>query len=639
LDFIEEFNFELMHRAGTSHGNADALSRMTPCEREGGPCKQCDKMNKTRCLDTPEINCLAVQTRGRKRTFETEPKQVTTQQQNPYQKYYPPRPAPAPVQHDAGPAVEDTHFNDTICYGPADESPPDANNEPAHETGADHSSSLLNNNDHTDPSSMPAQPTTCIKRPATMNNDDGLDEQPSRRKRRRLRYDKQMVRAMEPWTDTLIAKFQNEDTNLRIVKPWVEAGSRPNWQSVRGCSPAVKTYWHQFDSLIIANGVLHRHREDSHDILQGENSQLVMPEQLKEEFLELVHTRIAGHLGAMKTRAHVGRRAYWYQWRLDVDIYCKKCVTCNEFHRGRGQPKQGKLNPMVMGAPFERWSIDLAGAFPKSSSGHLYIFTAICAFSKYIVLVPIRDKTAITVAKVIYDRIFLTYGAGEILTDNGGEFRNELLSELCRLMGVARAFTTAYEARTNAVCERSHATINSMLAKCIAENQRDWATRLPYVQFCYNASTHESTGYTPYFLVHGTQPRWDVDFKFNRPDDKGEYSPNDFASLLLDRLEGAHELAREQLQTTAVRLKDYYDRKVHVNRFNVGDIVYVLNLRMYPGRCPKWIRRYSDEAVVLKRINDVTYQVRGEQWTKKTRIVHVDKLKLKQAACPVTVSE
>jgi hypothetical protein len=246
------------------------------------------------------------------------------------------------------------------------------------------------------------------------------------------------------------------------------------------------------------------------------------------------------------------------------------------------------------------------------------------------ILAPLRDKCAITVAKVIYDKIFLQYGAGEILTDNGCEFRNELLEELCRLMGVARCFTTAYQARTNGVCERSHATVNSMLAKCVSENQRDWTDHLRNVQFFYNASVHESTGYTPFFLLHSFEPRWGVDFKFDRLD-TAAYSPNDYASMLIEKLEKAHELTREHLQVTASRMKDYYDKKVHVNRFNVGDKVYVLNLRLYPQRCPKWVRRFSDEAIIIKRINDVTYQVQSDNWRNRVRIMHVDKLKLKEA--------
>ena len=125
--------------------------------------------------------------------------------------------------------------------------------------------------------------------------------------------------------------------------------------------------------------------------------QLLLPRAPREEFLILVHCGIAGHLDAFKTHAHVRTRVYWFRWRQDVDVYCCKCVRCNEYCRDRAAPKQGRLQPMVTGTLVERWACNLAGPFPTSSRGHVYILTAICIFSKYIVLVPLRDKCATTV--------------------------------------------------------------------------------------------------------------------------------------------------------------------------------------------------------------------------------------------------
>jgi hypothetical protein len=166
-----------------------------------------------------------------------------------------------------------------------------------------------------------------------------------------------------------------------------------------------------------------------------------------------------------------------------------------------------------------------------------------------------------------------------------------------------------------------------MLAKSVADNQKNWDECLPQVAFCYNASMHESTQWTPFFLMHGTEPRWDVDIQMG-PSAPGTYSSNDYADVLIRRLEAAHENAREHLHTTATRMQDWYDKKVHVQSFEVGDEVYILNLRLYPGKCHKWLRRFSDTAVVTKKLNDVTYIVKGEGW-KKEKIVHVDKMKLK----------
>src|SRR5258708_29026115 len=210
--------------------------------------------------------------------------------------------------------------------------------------------------------------------------------------------------------------------------------------------------------------------------------------------------------------------------------------------------------PMVFGSPFERWGNDLAGPFVQSTQGYVYILTAIDVFSKYMVLVPIRNKYATTVARAIYNHVFLKYGAGEILTDNGTEFRCELLSEVCRLLGVARAYTTSYQARTNSVCERSHQTVNAKLSKGVDDNQKDWSDRLGAVAFFYNASAHESTQYTPHFLIHGTEPRWDVDLQLGT----GEQPPcstNEYAAMLVTRMEEAHELARNHLLPTGRRLQ------------------------------------------------------------------------------------
>ena len=104
---------------------------------------------------------------------------------------------------------------------------------------------------------------------------------------------------------------------------------------------------------------------------------------------------------------------------------------------------------------------------------------------------------------------------------------------------------------------------------------------------------------------------------------------NEYAHTLLSRLEEAHELTRSHLHTNATRMRDWYDKKVRVQTFNPGDEVYVLNLRLYQGRCPKWLKRCADTAVVVRRINQITYLIKYDAGRVREKIVHVDKLKLK----------
>jgi hypothetical protein len=46
----------------------------------------------------------------------------------------------------------------------------------------------------------------------------------------------------------------------------------------------------------------------------------------------------------------------------------------------------------MVGAPNERWVIDLTGPYPTSGDGSKFIFTAICAFSKFVVTATIKKK-------------------------------------------------------------------------------------------------------------------------------------------------------------------------------------------------------------------------------------------------------
>ena len=84
---------------------------------------------------------------------------------------------------------------------------------------------------------------------------------------------------------------------------------------------------------------------------------------------------------------------------------------------------------------------------------------AMDSFTKYVICVPIRNKTATTVAKAIVERIFMQFGVGELHSDGGGEFSNDMLEEICRMADIAKVKTTPYHPASNPV-ERFHRTMH-----------------------------------------------------------------------------------------------------------------------------------------------------------------------------------
>lgn len=69
----------------------------------------------------------------------------------------------------------------------------------------------------------------------------------------------------------------------------------------------------------------------------------------------------------------------------------------------------------------------------------LYVVTIICDLTKYLVCVKVTDKTAKTVAKAIFEKFVLVYRPMKnIRTNQGTEFTNGLIKELCKLMNIKR---------------------------------------------------------------------------------------------------------------------------------------------------------------------------------------------------------
>ena len=67
--------------------------------------------------------------------------------------------------------------------------------------------------------------------------------------------------------------------------------------------------------------------------------------------------------------------------------------------------------------------------------------------------------------------------------------------------------------QTNGLTERMNRTINEMLAKAVADNQRNWDDLLPALVWSDNTSKHSATGHSPFELNHGHAPVLPLDAK------------------------------------------------------------------------------------------------------------------------------
>ena len=133
-------------------------------------------------------------------------------------------------------------------------------------------------------------------------------------------------------------------------------------------------------------------------------------------------------------------------------------------------------------------------------------------FTKLAQAVPCRNQSAKTTAKILLDTFIQHYGFPKLLhSDQGCSFEAKIIKELCRLVGVKKLRTSPYHPQGNGACERYNHKVLSMLETLTSEQKTDWKSHVNTVTHAYNCTSHETTGYSPFYLMYWRHPRLPVD--------------------------------------------------------------------------------------------------------------------------------
>jgi transposase InsO family protein len=433
--------------------------------------------------------------------------------------------------------------------------------------------------------------------------------------------------------DESIATLQINDPDIApIYTAFKNSPHAPDNSQYLTCSETTKAYLTQWPLLQMVNDVLYRQWIDGHRKVKW--LQCVIPRCLINKVLSDAHGGMTdGHFAARKTLQQVNRRSYWLTWRSDTQRFCRQCVDCNKYHRGHA-PRHGEMQQMNVGAPMERLGIDLCGPFP-TSNGNRYILTSICYFTEWAEAVPIPNKEAHTVARALVEHVYTRFGTPlQQLSDQGREFDNNLMHEICRLLHVDKVRTTSYRPNTNGQVERLHRSINAMIGKMIGENQKTWTEILPLVMSAYRAAIHSATGYSANYLTLGREVNTPLDLWLQAPNAE-QLNADDYVDALTERMRYAADIVRQNLQMQACTNKRYYDVKVRQQRFLRGDWVYYFVPRRRPGKCIKWQKLYDGPFLVIDVVGPVNCIIQRSPKAQPI-VTHVDKLKLYLTETPVS---
>ena len=145
----------------------------------------------------------------------------------------------------------------------------------------------------------------------------------------------------------------------------------------------------------------------------------------------------------------------------------------------------------------------------------------------------------------------------------------------------------------NGQVERFNQTLLQMLGTLEKYQKSDWKAHVPTLVHAYNATIHDTTGYSPYFLMFGRHPRLAIDaFLGLSPDPLSANHQTEYARKLRERLQFAYRKAQKVAQESAAKHKATYDLKVRHSTLHEGDRVLVKNVGLRGKRklADRWER-------------------------------------------------
>ena len=305
--------------------------------------------------------------------------------------------------------------------------------------------------------------------------------------------------------------------------------------------------------------------------------------------------------------------------RLDIHEHIDVCQSCAE-HNPIPLRKAPILSYPVPRAPWDAVAIDIL-KLPLTESGNEYLLVIMDHFSRFCILVPLPDKSAKTVARAIVDELICKFGSPKsLLSDNGGEFNNAILEEICGNFNIKKCNITPYHPASNGLVERQNRKVLNSLRHMITPTSHSWDKSMPMVASTLNSSINKSTKETPHFIIFGTDKR--LPYSVLSVPSKPVYNLDDFAKTRLHDFQKIHQYVQMNLTASKEEMLDQQHRIAKNINLELGDIVFEIN----QTRESKLDKRFCGPFRVIEIGSGHKVKVLGLQ-SLDTKTIHKDLLK------------
>ncbi|KAL4152820.1 hypothetical protein QTP88_000653 [Uroleucon formosanum] len=346
---------------------------------------------------------------------------------------------------------------------------------------------------------------------------------------------------------------------------------------------------------------------------------LAIPEILTNEVIQNFHdNKMSGaHLGVHKVYNKIRTRYHWPLMHKQIKAYVTSCIHCQK--RKPDKSKQvGKMltYPIENGIPFSDVTIDYVGPL-MPSRGFRYILVATCRVTKYCVAKACRNADAKSTTAFLLD-LLISYGAMKVVrSDNGTHFTAKVISDILTALNIKKTEGIAYRPTSQGGVEKQNQVIIDMIAPYMQNNEK-WSDVLQIVLHAYNSAIHYSTGYSPFYLLHGYEPSSIFDIAV---------IPNSLEHSVIEEL---NKLQKVRNTIPEILKKAFENQKMNTDKnrsdidFKVGEQVLV--------KIPIWKHKFSDRYdgpyPIKKKLNTNSYLIKLPKNGKLINVrIHVQQIK------------
>ena len=347
----------------------------------------------------------------------------------------------------------------------------------------------------------------------------------------------------------------------------------------------------------------------------------------KYNMISKVHNTQVGHHGVDRTEALLEYNGLkWEGRRKHIIIFIKKCACCQKMNM-RKIPVFTHPFKLASHRPMEFVHIDTLYMSIENEDGDWYVLVIIDSCSRWLILYAIKNLEAVRAAQKLLKYVCTFGHPSFLLSDNGRQFKNDLLDELFKLTGIEPSVSTPHSHEENGLVERANKEVLRHVRSILFDRgvHMNWGAALPLVERIHNSSISTVTGCTPAQLVL-TNPK-NLEQGLFKPIVSTENPKETVPEWLLSQL----ELYQKVLEVAQNKLKEMEREKLEkapLSRSEHKDDSYVLLRPMeeslvkgqfgklkLPLKGPMMVKGHTKDKYTIQ---DIT--------TGKTQPVHIKRL-------------